>query len=453
MNTEHTTFVLFGATGDLVSRKVLPALFELEIEKTPVADFIVPFTRRDLTTEEFLSQFVRPALLKVFPDLDEEAYERFSSRFEYVRGEYSERACFANLAKVLATKNMYSPKNELFYLPVHPEQLRDVVRYMYEEKVVEEPRNDPRGWERIVVEKPFGKSLESAGELFGGLLTIFDEDEIYCLDHYLGKPMLQSLRTIRAKNQALDEIVSNGTLSEIHVRLFESGGVEERGAFYDEVGAFLDVGESHVLEMFALTCSMLAGSANEILPREEALKRLKILSDEEVKEHTLRAQYEGYKNIRNVKKNSNTETYFRIESHILNEGEEGPPVVLEGGKGVGKEDNKEIEVLFTSKNEATQRVIFRLEPVEEVRIETRNEDGEYTEKVFPVRDRVNIKQYSEEYKTLFRSAISSERDENLFLSHSEVLALWKFTDPIISGWREGLVPLATYSKNTIPKVH
>lgn len=449
MNTPHTTIVLFGATGDLVSRKVLPALFELELEGAPVADLLIPFTRRDISTETFLEQFVRPALEKVFGELDEEVYKRFSDRFQYVPGDYTERRGFEELARVLRESSGHVPKNELFYLPVHPKHLGDVAELMNETGVVEEPRDDARGFERIVVEKPFGESGQSAEKLISALGTIFAEDEMYYLDHYLGKPMLRHISEAGKDNEALSDAVRDMSIDSIRVRIFESMDVEGRGAFYDNVGAFVDVGQNHALVMYATAYSAILGMQGSKLSRKEALSRLRPLSAENIKENTARAQYRGYSDVEHVRDGSETETYFFVKSEVEVDGR-APEVILEGGKALGTQNWKEVEVFLSGSDSRRSRIVFRLDPVEEIEVETIGSDGTESVETFTFRDRSGVRQYTEEYKTLFQSALAEGRDDSFFLSSAEVLSLWRFADPITALWKEGRPELGEYVKNEFP---
>jgi glucose-6-phosphate 1-dehydrogenase len=454
MNNSNTTIVLFGATGDLVSRKVLPALYGLEMEDSPIADSLIAFTRRDITTAEFLSDYVRPAVEKVYGTLDEGVYERFALRFCYVQGDYGEKESFERLAEKLRENNTHLEKNELFYLPLHPAHLCEVAFFLKEAGLVEGSRNNAQGWRRVVVEKPFGENKESAENLFASLRTIFAEDDIYCLDHYLGKPILKNIGTLRRDNVLIRDIVESSTIQRIHVRIFESAGVEERGAFYDSVGAFIDVGQSHAIEMFAHTFSSLTSATDaSSSSRADALAKLKVLDAREVGTQTIRAQYEGYKNIRNVKENSTTETYFRIESVVTDDDERDISVVLEGGKGLGVINQKEIEVCFGDANTVKYCIHFRLDPLQTVEIETLEDGVVKAVSTAMLRDHSATKQYTEEYALLFNSAVTLVRDEAAFLSPSEVLLLWSFVDPIVTAWRNNKSPLRVYSKNTIPQVH
>jgi glucose-6-phosphate 1-dehydrogenase len=319
---------------------------------------------------------------------------------------------------------------------------------MKESGVVEEPRNDARGWERVVVEKPFGENKASAEELFSSLRTIFAEDEIYCLDHYLGKSILRNIRSIVKESPQLQEISKSFNMQSIHVRILESMGVEDRGAFYDRVGAFLDVGQNHALEMFARTLSALRE-----VSREESLRGLKKLDMDDIGSRTVRAQYDGYEDIRNVRDGSDTETYFRIESEIRSSKNREIHVVLEGGKGLGIINQKEIEVSFGEGEVPKHRLYFKFDPKEVVEVETLEDGVVKTVDTVLVCEQSETKQYTEEYKYLFSSVVKSVRDDSAFLSPHEVLLLWRFADPILEGWRKGLSPLRKYSKNTLPQVH
>ncbi|MDZ7726472.1 MAG: hypothetical protein U5L75_02730 [Candidatus Campbellbacteria bacterium] len=449
-----TTLVLFGATGDLVFRKVLPSLFELEMDEEMIAEDIILFTRRDLKTEEFLRDFVRPSLERVFDSVDEKVYERFADRFRYVRGDYDNNEDFKHLKESLGEKGK---SNLLFYMPVYPDHLGVIIDNMKEAGVV--PLDHAaNAWKRVVVEKPFGKDLASARSIFDSLGKVFSTEEIYNIDHYLAKPLLRDMSSLRQKDEKIDNMFGSGEVARINIRLFEAAGVESRGSFYDAVGAFIDVGQNHVLQMLtaALVLAEDLDKDKEIgEAREQALSSIGILTPEEIKTRTRRGQYEGYRQIKEVSDNSDTETYFCVETDIRKGALKGAQINLEGGKRIGKENLKEIEVIFTKDPEAgredkNERIIFRLEPTEEIEIFKRpGEDEEDVKSItIQLRERTERKQYTEEYKTLFQAA--AEGNRSLFLAPRETLLLWEFAEAVIKGWRENLRPLESYPQNEHP---
>lgn len=357
--------LVFGITGDLMRLKGIPALFALWEKKKLPEDFRILGLSRKIWKREALTQHIEAAVGRAVPP-------EFSDLFSVYTGEGEDPATIINL------KNEFnlSPENLLIYLSVSPALYTTVLGNLAEADILAGPR--------ILIEKPFGFDLRSAQDLEQLLLKHTDEEHIYRVDHFLAKEAMKDLSALPR-----EDVVS------IEVYLNESFGVEKRGAMYDPVGAFRDVGQNHLLEAAAAVLG----------DRAAALENLHILSPEEIKTETSRGQYEGYLSIDGVAPRSQTETYFKVMSYFMHGGKK-IPLTLESGKRM--HGRREVVVTLAG--------------------------GE--KKVIPFESGTN------EYEKLFAEVLAGKRE--LFVSMREVEALWRFTDPLEESWKGGEPTLASY---------
>jgi len=467
-----TVFVILGATGDLIAKKIVPALFELyKAKRLPKRLSIIGFSRRDLTDEVF-RKHVAHIIKEKGVNSDRKLTEVFLKLFSYQQGRFESLSDYKKLAKILGRIDdewrVYS--NKLFYLAVPPKHYKTIFTNLSKAGLTEpySPEEarlpDGQGWTRVLVEKPFGQDLKTAEELDVMLGNLFREEQIYRIDHYLGKEMLQNILTFRFSNNIFEQSWSNKFIEKIEIRLLETGGVETRGAFYDGVGALRDVGQNHLLQMLALITMQAPESfSGEPVRRERAeiLATLKVAKNPEIKKSSYRAQYEGYRDIEGVDKNSKTETYFKIQGFLDSPRWRGVPVAFESGKRMNKQI-KEIAVTFKhptpclcqpgTPHTYRNRVIFALEPKEEIRLELWSKKPgfalvvEKKEFSLPYRSPKKKRQYTEEYEKLLLDSFLG--DQTSFISTDEVSAMWRFIDQIISAWRKDAVPLESYKPGT-----
>lgn len=307
-----TVLIVFGATGDLVRRKIVPALWHLFLEgKLPAGFSAVGFSRRELAPEAY-RDYIRAFL----PDKAARRAPDFLKLFGYVRGLFDDKEAYRLLGKALAdieTKSGASA-NKLFYLAVTPDMYRTVLTHIAASGLAvpcaddsgrtpplksagkrELPGAQPisgAGWTRIIVEKPFGKDADTAQALDELLGKLFREEQIYRIDHYLAKEMIQNIPAFRFSNNLFEKNWGAEAIERIDIRLWERIGVEERGAFYDGVGALRDVGQNHLLQMLALvTMERPDGLAASDLRarRAEMLRTLVIPSRREIRKTSARA--------------------------------------------------------------------------------------------------------------------------------------------------------------------
>lgn len=459
-NKIPTVLIIFGATGDLIGKKIVPALFLLfEKNKLPRMLRIVGFSRRKLSEEEFKQNVVSMLAAQNNVNFKQDKIDRFLQHFSYQRGDFNELKSYQNLARILGRidGDWKVCSNKLFYLATPPQYNETIFRHLKTSGLTL-PCSPEEGWTRVIVEKPFGNDLTTAEELDLLLGKLFREEQIYRIDHYLAKEMLQNILSFRFANNLLEESWNNKFIEKIEIRLMEKIGVEKRGAFYDGLGALRDVGQNHLLQMLALvTMDQPQTFAVEQVrnKRYELLKRLSVSQIDEIRNESVRAQYKGYRQIQGVDPDSDKETYFKIKVHLDSPRWRGVPIILESGKRAKKE-LKEIVITFKHTlpclcppgRHFNNKVVFQMEPEEKIEISFLAKrpglDMEVTERKFNSTARVKVGkiQYVEEYEKLLLDCI--EGNQLLFVSTSEIREMWRVIDPFILAWQTGLVPLQFY---------
>lgn len=464
-NTPSTNIVILGVTGDLTAKKIMPALFNLWKKGVlPKQLNIIGFGRREMTTEEFKT-FSKNLLTKKLKISDSD-FEQFAPRLTYVQGYFDQQAGYQKLTSHL--ENLEQGKldfQRLFYLAVPPEIYETIFTNLDQSGLGH--GGEQKITTKILVEKPFGKDLQTAEDLDKLLGTLFEEHQIYRIDHYLAKEMIQNILTFRFSNDIFEKIWNNEFIEKIEIRTWETLGVEQRGAFYDAVGTLRDVGQNHLLQMLALITmdAPLDYSSQAIqLKRAQIMQTLKPLTDDQIKEQTYRAQYNGFAQIEGVKESTQTETFFKIKAELSHPRWGGVPIYMEAGKRM-KEQIKDIVVTFKHQAECicppgehyTNRVIFSLEPDEGIKIDFWAKKPGLESAIekrsldFMLRSKTDSVQYVEEYEKLLLDSVRG--DQTLFVSTSEVKSMWTFIDHIVAGWKKDLVPLNKYEPDTTPKVN
>jgi len=464
-----TILVIFGATGDLIARKIAPALFYLyKAGKLPKMFRVVGVARREFTDETF-REHLRLSFAKYIGGQDGESDPtEFLTSFVYHKGLLDADECYVSLAERLQKidEEWGVCTNKLFYLAVPPELYKGIFEHLAVSGLTVPCGGEGEGWTRVLVEKPFGSDLKTAVELDTLLGELFNERQIYRIDHYLAKEMIQNILSFRFANNLFEDNWNSKHIERIDIRFFETLGVEERGAFYDGVGALVDVGQNHVLQMLALVTMERPRSYDAEAIREERariLEHLVSMSEEDIAHKTFRAQYDGYTLIKGVDAQSTTETYFKVLTSMDTPRFRGVPITFEGGKRMGGV-KKEIVVTFkhpepclcpkNGEEHYKNKVIIGLEPNEGITIQFWSKkpglDFEMEERTFDFvlrKERRGV-QYVEEYEKLLLDCILGE--QMLFVSTDEVKAMWSFIDPIVKTWKKGgdTTPLYKYMPDT-----
>ncbi|PIS05333.1 MAG: hypothetical protein COT81_01615 [Candidatus Buchananbacteria bacterium CG10_big_fil_rev_8_21_14_0_10_42_9] len=457
-----TILVVFGATGDLMAKKIVPALFLLhQAGELPKMFRVQGYSRRDLNDEKFRSHVYGILKKKKFTR-SRKPVQKFLDLFHFQQGSFGRHQDYVNLAEHLGAVDgeWKVCANKLFYLAVAPEHVETIVKNLKRSKLTD-LCSDEIGWSRVIVEKPFGENLKSAGKLDELLASLFKEEQIYRIDHYLAKEMLQNILTFRFGNNLFEANWNNKYIESIDMKLWESIGVEDRGVFYDKVGALRDVGQNHMLQMIALITMNNPASQDPTQIRKARSRILQTLhrpTQREAKDMSFRAQYTGYKGIKGVKRGSKASTYFKLQTFLEHPRWRGVPITIESGKRMGRV-RKEIEVLFKHPTPCLcppgkhfqNRVIFSIQPNTGIRVEFWSKRPGFKPqlekrrlKYFLYKEE-NKTQYVQEYAKLLLDCING--DQTLFVSTHEIRAMWRMIDPFMEAWKKDLVPLESYKPN------
>ncbi|MBN2247622.1 MAG: glucose-6-phosphate dehydrogenase [Coriobacteriia bacterium] len=457
-----TILVVFGATGDLMARKIVPSLFHLERQGLLHPRLrVIGFSRRDWSDTDFRDR-VQEILSERYKDTA--PLEPFLERFSYRRGTFADSAAYDALAQDIGgvAAGWGGCVDKLFYLAVPPENYQTILGNLSSSGLTSvcDPES---GYTRVLIEKPFGHDVDSSKALDELLASLFREEQIYRIDHYLAKEMLQGILAFRFHNDLLESTWNRHGVERIDISLLETIGVEKRGRFYDGVGALRDVGQNHLLQMLALVTmdQPLSLDADGIrTARATLLETLRPPLPHEVARSSYRAQYEGYRDIEGVDPDSTTETYFRLETTMAGPRWAGVPVSFESGKRIAPGPLKRIVVTFRHRHPClcgdgphlTNRVVFTLEPDDTISISfwAKRPGFEYEVEErafdFALYEKTEKLQYVEEYAKLLYDAVRG--DQTSFVSTDEIRAMWRFTDPVVDAWRDGIVPLETYDPDT-----
>ncbi|MGE0877063.1 MAG: glucose-6-phosphate dehydrogenase [Acidimicrobiia bacterium] len=316
MSELSDALVLFGATGDLAKKKIFPSLFQLE-KRGRLNMPIVGVASSEMTTDDLRAR-AADAILAADPGADRSLIDALCSKLTYVSGDYRDASTFERLADCLA-----GCKKPLYYLAIPPALFDDVATGLHQVGVTEHAR--------VVVEKPFGRDLESAVELNEVLHRVFPEDSIFRIDHYLGKESVESLLIFRFANSMFEPIWNSNYISSVQITMAESFGVEGRAKFYETAGAMRDVVQNHLLQVLALLAMEPPVDASATGLHDEKVKLFKQVRAIDPA-HAVRGQYRGYVDEEGVTPGSDTETFIAVKLWIDSWRWAGVPFYIRGGK-------------------------------------------------------------------------------------------------------------------------
>lgn len=423
-------FVIFGSTGDLVRKKIIPAIFSLHKEGLLQENFqVLGVSRKPLTNDEF-----RNWVKDNVPITD----ESFLSKLSYFSADISNKETLGALVSEL-NKEL---GNNLYYLAISPDLYENAFQNIARSGLM----NPSNGWDRLLVEKPFGNDLNHARKLDAMLGELFKEEQIFRIDHYLAKETLQNILTFRFANSIFEPAWNSNFIDEIHIKMYESFDVDNRASFYDSVGALKDVGQNHVLQMLAL---IAMDEPKELNFKSIRNARAHVLNDLSADRDFVRGQYAGYREINGVRVNSDTETFFSIQAKINNVRWANTKFFLSSGKALN-ETTTEIKVLFKEKGDGVRNVItFKVQPEQKIIVEFWYKENGFDYKV-------RAKELIFEYEKNLRTPDAYEKvlfdaikgDQTLFISTDEIIAQWSFIEKVIEAWKN--VPIISYEKGIDP---
>jgi glucose-6-phosphate 1-dehydrogenase len=463
------TVILFGASGDLAKRKVIPAMYDLAQHDSLGERYtIVGFARTPMTDESFRTTIGEAAktISEVGP-IDPAKWKDFSSNLYYSAGEYGNPDSYTQLAKRLAELDAEKKLggNRLFYLSTPPEVYPDIVEQLGRAGLAR-PTN-PNSWVRIIIEKPFGRDLASARELNKIVLNVFEEKQVYRIDHYLGKDTVQNLLVLRFGNGIFEPLWNRNYVDHVQITAAETLGVERRGGFYETAGALRDMIQSHVLQLTSLVSVEPPASFDATAVRNEKIKILQSIRPynlEMVAQSVVRGQYApgsvdgkklaGYRDEMGVNPKSRTETFVAMRVLIDNWRWAGVPIYLRTGKRLAKRTTEIMiqfrcapHIVFRDRDIEPNRLVLNIQPDEGISVSfsakrpgTEMSIGNVTMN-FSYREGFGGTSRSA-YATLVNDCLRG--DATLFDRGDSVEAAWSLVDPILDVWsaaRTATVPM------------
>ena len=467
--TEPCTYVIFGATGNLSRVKLMPALYHLEAAgKLPTGTRILALGRRDWDNERCIREIREWLKQKVRNRLDDEVFEGFARRIDYLRGDLENPALYAGLRERLVNSAEF-PSNVANYMAISPSQFNDVVDRLGNEQLFEEGA----GWKRVVIEKPFGYDLESAQSLQRSIGRHLREEQIYRIDHYLGKGTVQNVLVFRFANTMMEPLWNRNYIDHIQITHSETLGVGSRGPFYDGTGAMRDMIQSHLLQLLTLVTMEPPVSMEAEDLRDEKVKVLKSvrpIPPRAVHAHAFRAQYRegsmenqrvaGYLQEDKVPPDSVTETYAALKLYIDNWRWRDVPIYLRTGKRMAQQQSM-VSICFrhppqqffrgTQIEQIKQNwVLLGIQPCECLRMEmTVKEPGlemRTRQTSLDASLRQDDETQTDAYEELLLDVIDGDR--SLFLRYDEVEQAWRVVDPILRSWSTNRDFIHTYPAGT-----
>lgn len=425
---EHTvTFIIFGITGDLSKRKLIPAIYHL-LKNKKLKNFVLIGTgRSSVTINDIL------ATAKSFLKNPDPAVWRFlEEQSQYYQLDFSNPDDFVKLQQqVVEIEAKHAlPGNRLFYLATLPNHFIPITENLAKSNLADKEQKESR----IVYEKPFGHDLKSAKKINRAITKVFDEQQIYRIDHYLGKELVANIALLRFTNRVLEPLWNKNHLEHVQIILDEKLGIEGRGNFYNHYGALIDVVQNHMLQLLALTAMERPKKLSGEFIREEKAKVLKKVRFHDV----LLGQYQGYTAEKGVDSSSKTETFAAVYVTVNNKRWQGVPFYLRTGKSLDKKETsiylkfKHVPCLLDNCPPNSNSLLIRIQPNEGFFLELYAKVPGVSHQITPVKmdfsHAAAFPQTPEAYEVLLEDVIKGER--SLFIRNDEIEFSWKIIDTI-----------------------
>lgn len=469
---EPFTFIVFGAAGDLAHRKLFPALYNLMVDNWLADCHIVGIARRPYEDAAFRQDVGRAMEEFSRRKPDPSVLERLLANTHYLTADFDDSRAYQALSAMLKDPEGRFPQNYLFYLATPPSAYPLIANHLGAVGLAKP--EDPEHWVRIIVEKPFGHDLDSAVALNTDLHQVFEESQIYRIDHYLGKETVQNILVFRFANGIFEPLWTRQYIDNVQITVAESLGVSGRGSYYDQAGALRDMVQNHMLQLVSLIAMEPPVAFEADAVRDEKVKVLRSIrpfSTRDIAEYTVRAQYEqgsvdgeivpGYLDEGDIASDSRTESYVALRLLIDNWRWAGVPFYLRTGKRLAKRateiaiqfktaphrffqqtDTPELAPnLLTLKIQPDEGISLRFGakvPGPEIRVRTVNMEFLYGTSFAGTPP--------EAYERLLLDAMIG--DSTLFTRKDEVEAAWSLVSTILHGWQRARGPIPTYESGS-----
>ncbi|HEX8102693.1 MAG TPA: glucose-6-phosphate dehydrogenase [Solirubrobacteraceae bacterium] len=465
-----TTLTIFGATGDLARRKLLPAIYNLAHEGSLPERFnLVGVSRRDQSDDDFRA-FAREAITEFSRrPPDDTVLDGLLGRLSYIGFPFDDESGYTKLGEKLATLDAEHgmPLNKAYYLSVAPEFFPVITKALKTARLHHEPDAEVR----VIIEKPFGTDLESALDLQKVVESVFREEQVYRIDHYLGKETVQNLLALRFSNLMFEPLWNRSYIDHVQITAAEDIGIGSRAGYYDQSGALRDLVQNHMMQLVTLLCMEPPASFEADTIRNEKVKVLQAIKPptaDECRTTTVRAQYTGglvagdevpgYLEEDGVPGDSSTETYAALRLEVNNWRWAGVPIVLRTGKRLARKVT-EISVMlkpvptmaFQSEGSVgaqPNQIVMTIQPNEGVSISLGAKIPGTRMRIRPVNMEFTygtsfMSQSPEAYERLIMDAMRG--DATLFTRNDEAIGQWRIIDPVLKAWHEqDAEPLETY---------
>ncbi len=465
-------YVIFGASGDLAKRKLIPALYSLYVNQQVPDNFIILGVSRTAYSDIQYREKMKEALIEFSENSNEGKIDAFVEKLFYQPLNYDNHQDYFELKKRLNNlqEKKEIPGNTVFYLSTPPKLYGEIPVHLAKVGL----NNEDDGWKRLIIEKPFGYDLESALQLKDILLKYWNENQLYRIDHYLGKETVQNLLVTRFSNGIFEPLWNSKYIHHVEVTSSENLGVEERGGYYDSSGALRDMVQNHLLQVVAFTAMEPPATLEPQAIRNEILKvfqSLRPIKPEDVKNVAMRGQYiastiknqkvAGYREEPGVDPNSTTETYAALKFYIDNWRWGGIPFYIRTGKRLPTRVTEVVihfkatpHFLFSKQANCSScnQLVLRIQPDEGIllkfgmkvpgtgfEVQNVNMDFHYSD--------LAHQRIPAAYERLIYDSIKG--DSTLFARTEEVIEAWKFVMPVLAAWKNNPeIPLFGYPAGT-----
>jgi glucose-6-phosphate 1-dehydrogenase len=459
---EPGVMVIFGASGDLTARKLVPALYDLAAQRQLPLEFaVVGISRTQMSHEEFRGKLRKALEEHRSGEVSDDVWESFASGIFYLPGDSKESETYKGLKELLnkLDSERGTQGNRAFYLSSSPSLFPAIVENLGEAGLNE---GEDGGWARLVVEKPFGRDLESAEELNAELQQYFDETQIYRIDHYLGKETVQNILALRFANGIFEPVWNQHYVDHVQITVAEDMGVGTRGAFYEEAGAMRDIVQNHVMQVLCLTAMEPPVTFDAESVREEKVKVLRAvrpIPEDEVEDYAVRGQYErgwvfgeevpGYREEKNVDPESVRETYVALKVFVDNWRWARVPFYIRAGKRLPKKAT-EVAIQFhasphtpfardDTEGLAPNVLVVRIQPDEGLSLKIGAKVPGTGFEVSSVNmdllyGTAFLEQAPDAYQRLLLDLMLG--DPTLFIRADEAEGAWRILDPVMKHWSE-----------------